>query len=172
MDTTTTTTNRTGAVWVAGTGAFLLLAATALFVAVRWDDIPGAAKLGIVGALTGAFLLGGRALARTLPATGDVIFHLGALLIPVDVAAVSVRLGLGWRGLLLAEGLAAGGALAALAAASDSVVLAWVAASAPIALAAGIAAVSPIPAPLLLALAAVAVPAAATLGRAAERRAR
>src|SRR5207244_1935254 len=59
MDTTTTTTNRTGAVWVAGTGAFLLLAATALFVAVRWDDIPGAAKLGIVGALTGAFLLGG-----------------------------------------------------------------------------------------------------------------
>jgi hypothetical protein len=28
-----TTTNRTGAVWVAGTGAFLLLAATALFVA-------------------------------------------------------------------------------------------------------------------------------------------
>ena len=64
----TTTPNRTGATWVAGTGAFLLLAATALFVAVRWDDIPGAAKLGIVGALTGAFLLGGRALARTLPA--------------------------------------------------------------------------------------------------------
>src|ERR671929_215723 len=58
MDSTTAPTppdrpssaNRTGATWVAGTGAFLLLAATALFVAVRWDDIPGAAKLGMVGA--------------------------------------------------------------------------------------------------------------------------
>src|SRR5947209_1176942 len=154
MDTTTTTTNRTGAVWVAGTGAFLLLAATALFVAVRWDDIPGAAKLGIVGALTGAFLLGGRALARTLPATGDVIFHLGALLIPVDVAAVSVRLGLGWRGLLLAEGLAAGSAVAVLAAGTGSIVLTWTAALGAVAAAAGVAAVSPIPAPLLLSLAA------------------
>jgi len=176
MDTTTNhtgTTNRTGAVWVAGTGAFLLLAATALFVAVRWDDLPGAAKLGIVGALTGAFLLGGRALARTLPATGDVIFHLGALLIPVDVAAVSVRLGLGWRGLLLAEGLAAGGALAALAATTGSVVLTGVAATAPVAVAAGLAAVSPLPAPLLLALAAVAASAAAPIAqRAATRGAR
>src|SRR5437879_3515764 len=122
-----TTTNRTGAVWVAGTGAFLLLAATALFVAVRWDDLPDAAKLGVVGALTGGFLLGGRALARSLPATGDVLFHLGALLIPVDVAAISVRLRLGWRGLLLAEGLAGGGALAALAAGTGSVVLTGVA---------------------------------------------
>ncbi|HTC81396.1 MAG TPA: hypothetical protein VK848_07675 [Acidimicrobiia bacterium] len=165
MDTTTTTTNRTGAVWVAGTGAFLLLAATALFVAVRWDDIPGAAKLGIVGALTGAFLLGGRALARTLPATGDVIFHLGALLIPVDVAAVSVRLGLGWRGLLLAEGLAAGGALAALAAGTGSVVLTGVAGAGAVVAAGGVAGVSPVPAPLLLASAAVAAMAAATIAR-------
>jgi hypothetical protein len=155
-NTGTTTTNRTGAVWVAGTGAFLLLAATALFVAVRWDDLPGAAKLGIVGALTGAFLLGGRALSRTLPATGDVIFHLGALLVPVDVAAVSVRLGLGWRGLLLAEGLAAGGALTGLAAATGSVVLTGVAAAAAPVAAAGIATVSPVPAPLLLASTAVA----------------
>lgn len=149
-----TTANRTGAVWVAGTGAFLLLAATALFVAVRWDDLPDAAKLGVVGLLTGGFLLGGRALARTLPATGDVLFHLGALLIPIDVAAVAVRLGLGWRGLLLAEGLAAGGAVTILAAATGSVVLVGVAAAAPIAVAAGLAAVSPVPAPLLLALAA------------------
>src|SRR5438477_2457557 len=163
MDTTTTTTNRTGAVWVAGTGAFLLLAATALFVAVRWDDIPGAAKLGVVGALTGAFLLGGRALARTLPATGDVIFHLGALLVPVDVAAVAVRLHLGWRGLLLAEGLAAGGALAALAAGTGSVVLTWTAAAGAVVAAGGVAALSPVPAPLVLAL--VAAAAAITAGR-------
>src|SRR5258708_37016648 len=103
-----TTTNRPGAVWVAGTGAFLLLAAAALFVAVRWDDLPDAAKLGVVGALTGACLLGGRALARTLPATGDVLFHLGALLIPVDVAAGSVRLRVGVRGLRLVPGRVAG----------------------------------------------------------------
>src|SRR5258708_9571856 len=146
-----TTTNRPGAVWVAGTGAFLLLAAAALFVAVRWAALPDAARLGVVGALPGACLLGGRALARTLPATGDVLFHLGALLIPVDVAAISVRLQLGWRGLLLAEGLAAGGALTALAAASDSVVLAWVAAVAPGAVAPGIAARTPVPPPPLLA---------------------
>ena len=149
-----TTTNRTGAVWVAGTGAFLLLAASALFVAVRWNDLPDPAKLGVIGALTGAFLLGGRALARTLPATGDVLFHLGALLIPVDVAAIALRLELDWRGLLLAEGLAAGAALAVLAASSGSVVLLWAAGAGPIAVAAGVAGVSPLPAPLLVVLAA------------------
>src|SRR5258705_1244505 len=93
-----TTTNRTGAVWVAGTGAFLLLAATALFVAVRWDDLPDAAKLGVVGALTGACLLGGRALAPTLPATRDGLFHLGALPIPRDVPALSLPPQPGLRG--------------------------------------------------------------------------
>src|SRR5258705_5106562 len=142
-----TTTNRTGAVWVAGTGAFLLLAATAFFVAVRWDDLPDAAKLGVVGALTGACLLGGRALARTLPATGDVLFHLGALLIPVDVAAISVRLQLGWRGLLLAEGLAAGGAPTALAPPPHPVVLPSVAAARPVAGAAGNPPLTPPPPP-------------------------
>ncbi|HEY3238206.1 MAG TPA: hypothetical protein VGL92_01485, partial [Acidimicrobiia bacterium] len=49
--------------------------------------------------------LGGRALSRTLPATGDVLFHLGAFLLPVDVAGLAVQGGWGWRSLLLAEGL-------------------------------------------------------------------
>ena len=88
---------RTGATWVAGTGAFLLLAAAATFIAVRWGILPEAAKLALVGALTGAFLLGGRALSRTLPATGDVLFHLGAFLLPVDVAGLALRGGWGWR---------------------------------------------------------------------------
>src|SRR5258706_14950166 len=99
-----TTNNRTGAVWVAGTGAFLLLAATALFVAVRWDDLPDAAKLGVVGALTGACLLGGRAPAPPPPATRDRLFPLGGLLLPLDVAALPVRLQLGRRGAALVPG--------------------------------------------------------------------
>lgn len=146
---------RAGATWVAATGAFLLLAAAALFVAVRWDQLPEAAKLAVVGALTGGFLVGGRTVRRTLPATGDVLFHLGAFLLPVDVAGVNLRLGLGWRALLLAEGVVGVGALGVLAAGAGSVVLAWAAAFAVVVLAAGVAAVSAVPAPLALAGAAV-----------------
>ena len=147
---------RAGATWVAATGAFLLLAAAAVFVAVRWDQLPEEAKVALVGALTGGFLAGGRALRRTLPATGDVLFHLGALLIPIDVAALGMRLDLGWRPLLLAEGIVGVGVLGALAAAVGSVVLTAAAAVSAVVLAAGVAAVSPVPAPLLLAGAAVA----------------
>src|SRR5436305_2875930 len=96
---------RTGATWVAATGAFLLVAAAAVFVAVRWDDLPDAMKLAVVGALTGAFLAGGRAVRRTLPATGDVLFHLGAFLLPVDLAGANLRAGFGWRPFLLTEGV-------------------------------------------------------------------
>lgn len=62
---------RAGATWVAATGAFLLVAAAAVFIAVRWDTLPEAAKLGLVGVLTAGFLVGGRAsVARCLrPAT-------------------------------------------------------------------------------------------------------
>ncbi len=147
---------RAGAAWVAATGAFLLLASASVFVAVRWDQIPEAAKLALVGALTGAFLAGGRAVRRTLPATGDVVFHLGALLVPVDVAGLGLRLHLGWRTLLLTEGIVGVGVFGALAASAGSVVLAWSAAASVVVVAGGIAAVTPLPAPLLLAAAAVA----------------
>jgi hypothetical protein len=147
---------RAGATWVAATGAFLLLAAAAVFVAVRWDQLPEEAKVALVGALTGGFLAGGRALRRTLPATGDVLFHLGALLIPIDVAALGMRLDLGWRPLLLAEGIVGVVVLGALAAAAGSVVLSAAAAFSVVVLAAGVASVTPVPAPLILAGAAVA----------------
>ena len=153
---------RAGAAWVAATGAFLLLASATVFLAVRWDQVPEAAKLALVGALTGAFLAGGRAIRRTLPATGDVLFHLGALLILVDVAGLSLRLDLGWRTLLLAEGIVGVVVLGALAGAAGSVVLGRAAAASVMVLAAGIAAVTPLPAPLVLAAAAVA---ATLLGR-------
>lgn len=142
---------RAGATWVAATGAFLLVAAAAVFIAVRWETLPEPAKLGLVGALTAGFLVGGRALRRTLPSTGDVLFHLGAFLLPVDVAGLHVRLSLGWRALLLAEGAVGVAALGALAAGTGSVVLAWAAASSMIVLALGGAAVTAVPAPLLLA---------------------
>ncbi|MEO5678653.1 MAG: hypothetical protein ABIS47_03195, partial [Acidimicrobiales bacterium] len=153
---------RAGAAWVAATGAFLLLASATVFIAVRWDQLPEAAKLALVGALTGAFLAGGRAIRRTLPATGDVLFHLGAFLVPVDVAGLSLRLHLGWRTLLLTEGVVSVVVLGALAAVAGSVVLRWGAATAAVALAAGTASVTPLPAPMILALLAVG---ASILGR-------
>src|SRR5947209_7047952 len=89
---------RAGATWVAATGAFLLLAGAAVFVAVQWDRMPVTAKLGLVVALTAAFLMGGRSLRPSLPATGDVLFHLGAFLLPVDLAALALRAGAGCGG--------------------------------------------------------------------------
>ncbi len=68
---------RTGATWVAATGAFLLLAAATMFVATRWDQIPDAAKLAALVGVTGACALIGDRLRRTLPATGNALFHLG-----------------------------------------------------------------------------------------------
>lgn len=147
---------RTGATWVAATGAFLLLAGAAVFVAVQWDRLPEPAKLGLVVAFTGAFLGGGRALRRTLPATGDVVFHLGAFLLPIDLAGIALRSGVAWRPLLVAEGVLGVVALGGMGMATGSVVLSWAGMASVGVLAAGIASVSPVPAPLVLAAAAVA----------------
>ena len=147
---------KAGATWVAATGAFLLLAAAAVFIAVQWRSLPEAAKLALVGALTGGFLAGGRALKRTLPGTGDVLFHLGAFLVPVDVAGLCIRLEVDWRTTVLAEGIVGTAALGAFAATTGSVVLRWGAAVSVVTLVLGIAALTPLPAPLLLAVAAVA----------------
>ncbi|MEX2659915.1 MAG: hypothetical protein WD232_09465 [Acidimicrobiales bacterium] len=146
--------SRTGAVWVTGTGAFLLLAAAALFVAVRWAEIPPSAKLGAIGALTGAFLLAGRRLRPSLPATSSALFHLGAFLIPVDVAALAVRAELGWAATLLAEGLVCGVTFTLASRSEGSVVLRWAAAASVVVAAAGLGAAGPVPAPVVLALAA------------------
>ncbi|MGK2950375.1 MAG: SCO7613 C-terminal domain-containing membrane protein [Acidimicrobiales bacterium] len=141
---------RTGAVWVTGTGAFLLLAAAAVFTAMRWDQIPDAAKLGALGLVTGACLLAGRALKPTLPATAGALLHLGAFLVPLDVAALGVRGGLDWSGLLLAVGLAATVTFGWGAVTERSVVLRWATAVAVVALAGGIGATTALPAPLVL----------------------
>jgi hypothetical protein len=161
---------RTAATWVGATGAFLLLAATGVFVAVRWDNLPDTAKLALVGGLTGAFLLAGRALRPTLPATGEVLFHLGAFLVPVDLAAACIRLDVGWRTTALAEGLVGVAVFSVLGWATGSVVLNRAAIGAGMVLAAGVAAVSPLPAPLVLAAAAVVVDVAAGHRRTTLRR--
>ena len=149
---TTMDTNgrRTAATWVAATGAFLLVAAAGVFVSVRWDDIPDAAKLGILLAVTGAAIFGGAALRRTLPATGEVLFHLGAFLLPIDLAAVSVRTDMTWGELLLAQGLLTGLGFGVLAARTDSIVLRWSSIAGTVLLAGGIGAVTDVPAPLAL----------------------
>lgn len=147
------TPKRAAAAWIAGTGAFLLLAAAFLFVAVRWQQLPDGTKLAVIGLLTGAFLAGGRWLRPSFPATGDALFHLGAFLLPVDLAAVNLRLGMGWRGLLLAEGLLVAAAFAWIAAWSRSTVLAWASVAGVVLTAAGVAGLSALPAPLLLAVA-------------------
>ncbi len=159
---------RAAATWVGSTGAFLLVAAAAVFVAVRWDQLPDSAKLALVGGLTGAFLLGGRALRRTLPATGDVLFHLGAFLIPVDLAGLCLRADFDWRVTVVAEGVVCTAVFAALAHSTRSVVLSWAATASPLVLAAGIAGVTPVPATLVLAVFAV----AAEVGGASHRRLR
>lgn len=146
---------RAGATWVAATGAFLLLSAASLFMAVQWRTLPEAAKLALIGALTAGFLAGGRAVRRSLPATGDVLFHLGAFLVPIDVGGLCVRLDADWRTTLVAEGVAGTAVLGLFAAVTGSVVLGWAAGLSVVVLSLGIAAVSPIPAPLLLASAAV-----------------
>ena len=139
-----------------GTGAFLLLAAAAVFVAVRWDEIPAAAKLAALAALTGAFLLAGRRLRPTLPATAGALFHLGAFLVPVDVAALAVRAELTWGPLLLAEGVVCALTFTLAARAERSVVLRWAASTAVVLAAAGLGATTPVPAPVALAGAAAA----------------
>lgn len=157
--------SRTGATWVTGTGALLLFAAAAVFVAVRWAEIPASAKLAAVAALTGAFLLAGRRLRSELPATAGALFHLGAFLVPVDIAAVAVRAELDWSHLLLLEGLVCSVAFALGARSERSVVLRWAATASVVVAAAGVGATTSLPAPLVVAAAAAA---ALLLGRSAE----
>ena len=146
--------SRAGAIWVTGTGAFLLLAAAAVFVAVQWEHLSDNVKLGILGALTGGFLLAGRRIRRDLPGTGGVLFHLGALLIPFNVATVAIHAEIGWSQLLLLEGAVATIAWVLLDRVEPSSVLRWAAGGAFVVAVAGAAGWAGIPTPLVLAAAA------------------
>jgi hypothetical protein len=136
---------------VAATGATLLVAAAATFVAVRWGTLPPVAKLAVVVAITAAAVEGGRLVGRRLPATGAVLTHLGAFLVPVDVAAVGVHLQLDLPALLVAEG--AGGLLAftVLDRREGSAVLRWARAASVVVLVAGVGGAVTLPTAVLVA---------------------
>lgn len=147
---------RTGALWVGGAGVALLLAAAAVLTAVRWDEIGQSVKLGGLVALTLAMLAAGRRLSSSIPMTAQAIFHLGALLVPFDMAAVAILAGQSWQQTLLLTSLTSVGAWYGIHRAVPSQVLLWCARGAVVALASGIAAVSGIAMPLALAGAAAA----------------
>ena len=153
--------SRAGAVWVTATGAFLLLAAAALFVAVRWDRLGDPARLGILAAATGGCLLAGRVLRDGLPATSRVLSHLGALLVPLDVAAVALHLAEGgtgpapWAPVLAATSTTAVLAWWGLARSEGLPLLRLAAGAAVVPAAAGLAGTAGLPAPALLVAAAV-----------------
>jgi hypothetical protein len=82
----------TAATVVAATGALLLLAAAVTFLAVSWDQLGLTARVAAVGSGTAAAIVGGARLRRSLPAVGAVVFHLGALLLPVDALGLALQL--------------------------------------------------------------------------------
>ncbi len=145
-----TDASRAGAIWVTATGAFLLLVAAAVFVAVQWDHIPDAVKLGALGLLCSACLLAGRALRRPLPATATVLYHLGAFLIPLVSAAVAVHVGASWSTMVLIEGTVGSVAFWVLDRVERSSVLEWATTAAAVVAAIGLGARSGLPVPLIL----------------------
>ena len=148
--------------WTAGLGAFLLFAAAATFVAVRWEEIPDSAKFGALVAVTGLCLAAHQRLRVSLPITATAVFHLGVLLVPVDVAAVGVWSGWAWPRMLFAQGLAATVTFGVAAQVERSVVLRWATWAGVVTLAGGIGGVTSVPAGLVLA--GVALAAAAVVG--------
>ena len=159
---------RTAVLWVAAVGASLLAAAAALFVAVRWNDISPVGKLSIIVCVTAVFLVAGETLRKTLPATGNVLFHLGALLIPVDVGALNLHLGMSWQELLLVEGIVCSVFFGGLAYIGRSKLLSAAAALGIVATAFGIGATTSVPAPVVLAAAAFAYSCVRPRSRAAQ----
>ena len=116
---------RSGALWVGGAGVALLLAAAAVLTAVRWDDIGQSVKLGGLVAITLALLAAGRRFASTIPMTAQAIFHLGALLIPFDMAAVAILAGRSWHETLLLTSVTSVAAWYGIDQSYPSAVLRW-----------------------------------------------
>lgn len=98
-------TRRTAAVVVASLGAALLIAAASVFIAIRWDQLALAGKVGVVGAVSLAALGVGHRMRSTLPGVASVLTHLGALLVPLDVGGAMVAAGSGRAATSLVAGL-------------------------------------------------------------------
>lgn len=145
------------ATWIAGLGALLLLAAATTFLAVRWDALGATARIAIVGGVTVAAVLGGDRLRRTLPAVGGVLFHLGALLVPIDALGLLLQFGApGWAR-WLAVGITGVVALPLLALLGRSPLLAVAALAGVPVTATGLAMISGVPPAVLVAACALAL---------------
>jgi hypothetical protein len=153
----------TAATWVAAAGAVLLLAAAGTFLAVSWDALGLTARIAIVAAGTGAAIVGGLRLRSVLPAVGAVVFHLGALLVPVDALGLAFQLEASSAGRWLAVGATGVVVLPALAVAGRSAVLAWSGVAALPVFATGVALLGGPIAPLAVAVVALLLVLAATL---------
>ncbi|MCC5949879.1 MAG: hypothetical protein JJT89_15610 [Nitriliruptoraceae bacterium] len=109
--------------WLAGLGAVLLVAAAGAFLAAAWDALLLPARIGIVAGLTGAAIIGGQWLRSSMPAVGTALFHLGAVLVPVDVLGLALHLGVDVGMRTLAVGVSAAVVLPLLGALGRSPVL-------------------------------------------------
>jgi hypothetical protein len=118
------TPRSTAATWVAATGALLLLVAAGIFLAVSWDVLGLTARVAVVASITAAAIVGGHRLRQILPAVGAVLFHLGALLLPVDALGLALQLDLSTASAWILTGAVTLLALPPLAIAGKSRVLA------------------------------------------------
>lgn len=143
--------------WVSGTGALLLLAAAATFLAVTWDALGLAARVAVVATVTATAIAGGHRLRGRLPAVGAVVFHLGAALLPVDALGLALQLDLDPALTWLLVGAVAVVALPPLAVVGGSTALAWGAVAGVPVTATGVGLLTAMPAPPLVAAAALAV---------------
>lgn len=148
-------TARSAALWLGGTGAFLLLVAAAVLVAVRWDDLTALAKLAGLTVANGAVLGAGLRFRGSVPATARALYHLGGLLIPVSTTAVAIQVGLPWSWTLATTSLVTIAAATALDRIEPSPVLAWLGMAAVVPAAGGVAALTGAPAGVVLATAAI-----------------
>ena len=144
----------TAATVVAATGALLLLAAAATFLAVSWDSLGVTARVAIVGAATAAAIVGGARLRSVLPAVGAVVYHLGALLLPVDALGLALQLDAGRGATWTAVGATAAVALPVAGVLGRSRLLAFAGVAGVPVLATGLGLLGVAPAPVIVALAA------------------
>lgn len=145
------------AAWITGTGAFLLVAAAAVFVWVQWSRLPLEAKIAIIGGVTGAVLLAGARLRPRLPIAGSALLHLGAFLLPVDLAALTNRLEVDWPEAAVAEGVLILVAFPLIARIGQARLLRWASLGGAVLLATGLGGLTGVAAPVSLAVAAVVV---------------
>lgn len=143
-------TARSAALWLGGTGAFLLLVAAAVLVAVRWDDLTAWMKLaGLV--ITNAGVIGAGLRHREfIPATARALYHLGGLLLPVSAIAVALQTEVPWQWTLVGTSVVTIGGISWLNRLNPSGLLRGIAMAAVVPLAGGLASVSGAPAAVIL----------------------